>query len=142
MKKILLGLLLIGSVAMAQWDTVEMVDEFGDKTGEVSIFNEESKGAYIQLTSLGFLIKTNGYLNNSDYGVMKVKSDDGSIHSFKVFQDGKSAHLFNSMAGYDKLINLLKSSSTLKVVVYSYDNDAYKLKINCMGFTKALKKVK
>ena len=142
MKKILLGLLLIGSVAMAEWKTVELKDDFGDKTGAVSIYNEEVVGTWIKLDKGGFVIHTTGYLNKDDLGVMKVKSDDGRVHSFKVWENGKYAYLFDNMDGYNKLITLLKASSILKLVVYSYDGDSYKMKVNCMGFTNALKKVK
>ena len=121
----------------SDWESTYFTDDFGDRTGE--------NGAYTKaLTTVGewpyhdlnveIIVHCRGrawfrfdkspnlrYSGSGDYRNIRIKTDDGRKHTFRVYYDRNSTDL--NLTNDARFINLVKSKESLQVIFPWYQQD-------------------
>lgn len=163
MKKIILTMFLLCSVVFgAEWELVNLVDQFGDKTGDVvttiSIENGTFSNAATSNSKLDGFIKVGANsisFNTYEYGysrgvksdmkdiTIKMKNSENKILSIEL--SSMYAFDFPRYNSYDaKKIKrfITKSNGEIKVVIYGKYYKVQKFSFNANGYTKSLNLIK
>lgn len=142
------------------WKFTKLVDEFGDKTGEVCIFATDKNGYFsnsatnksicfgeILITKdkkVGIFLYEYGkprptYLIGG--GELLMKNNKGEKRSIKI-SDWKWGSGGNIILASNAVISFFKESAgIIKIVVYDNYSSEYHFEINANGFTKVYNKM-
>ena len=131
-------------VAFGRIDVVHETDEFGDSNGKsrLNLYSEDINGTFMFQPSTGIysyiLLEYTGMFDKGDVIDIRIKNDLDEVISINATikmqtLEGTGYLIYNSDA--DKLIDFIKKSNTIRVVVRDYNNRAIMKTISCAGFT-------
>lgn len=163
MKKIILIIFLLYSAVFAsEWRSVDQVDEFGDKTGAVTIVTSIERGTFTDTVTRdskleGFIKVGANFIsfNTYEYGysrgvkshmkdiTVKMKNSDNKILNMRL--NSMYAFDFPQYKSYDadKIKNFMKKSNgEIKVVIYGNNSKVQKFTFNLNGYIKKLELIK
>ncbi|WP_349764442.1 invasion associated locus B family protein [Fusobacterium sp. SYSU M8D902] len=143
-KKIVVLFFMIFSMSFSAWETINLVDEFGDETGQIAMFNSVDFFQGIRL------VKDEDGIICLDV-LMGPECVVGEIYPLKMkIDDGKAVEL-TTMAVSDRLLRVitldeqffekLKKGNRVSFVVYNTNGGAVNLKMSLSGFTNAYNRV-
>lgn len=155
MKKIILGMFIISNLIFANWETINLVDEFKEETGQVASVSDLNQG-FIKIMKLSdgdetILIYPNKYLigkGKGEYKTSKVKFkvDSNSPITFigVVAKDGTNVNIFKSIdtRNFSDLIEQMKVGNTLKISIYKYTDESFLRSTSLNEFTKNYNKIR
>lgn len=144
MKKILLSLFLLLSISsFSFWESIELTDEFGDKTGEMAMINQINYNQFLRLDKSG---------NNVDLVVKTgIKLIDGETYPIKMKVDGGKIIQVFGVPLTDKVMLLtitndimekIKKGNKLAIMAYDPYGGTVKLVADLNGFKAAYDKIK
>lgn len=145
MKKRVTSLFLfIFCIAFGTWEKIDIVDEFGDKTGQVTMVKN------VDLFQGFRLLK-----NNDDFVVMDVmigpQAQVGEVYPLKLKIDGGQVIEIEAVAVSDRLLRLLvdeeffnslKKGNKIAIVAYNTNGAPMNIISDLMGFSKAYETIK
>lgn len=146
MKNVLLAVLFIVSMACATVYVNEAKDEFGEKTGYTHLMmtttQSQADGFVFYSKNLNYcglvIDEYTGMFDKNEVATVKIRTEDGTIHTFRPVvytQTIKNTGYRFSGSDVEAIVNILKASNTIKIVVYDYNNLSIMKTMNCSGFT-------
>lgn len=147
MRRIIILFFVLGTLAFGKWETVELVDEFKEKTGTVSAYSLFVGRGFIRLdkydNQYSFTITTGEYIGGKgkyDESLVKIKIDKNkpiSINGY-VSKGGKQVYVDISKV----LIDQMKLGKRMKLVVTKYNDTTVFRDVSLDNFDKVFDKVK
>lgn len=141
--KVFLLFFIIFTISFSAWKTIELIDDFGDKTGQVAMVNEVDFFQGMRLAKVGDKVVLDVMIGPQSvvgsYYPMKVKIDSGDV--IKVETIAVSDRLLRLIVEED-FFDKLKKGNKASFVVYNTNGAAVNLRTSLIGFTKAFEKVK
>lgn len=141
-KRILILFFILFSISFSTWERIDLVDEFGDKTGEITMVNQVDFFQGIRL------------IKDEDIVCLDVMMGSqcsvGEIYPIKLKIDKGEVIELMAVAVTDRLLRLitdedfmekLKKGNSVSFVVYNTNGGSVNLKMSLMGFTNAYNKV-
>ncbi len=151
MKKMLLLFLLLTTGIFAQWETIELVNEFNEKTGAVAIVNMSPDLNFLKFYKqddkyefTGFSQKYLGGKGQYYTTEFKVKNENNEVfkkHGYVSHSNGK-LYTLSSSKDAKKFIEFLKKSKTLKVIVTTYNDNKILMEFDSSNFNEMIDLVK
>ena len=148
MKKLFVMFLFLMSFTSFAWETIEIVDEFREPTGQIRIVKDDTDRTsylFVDKTSSGYNIgfycqEFIGGKGVHDTSVIKIKIDTEK----PVVLDGyvwSNDHTVSATLP-EELLSKMKKGNTMKAVIQKYDDQTVLLKFYLDDFEEQLKKVK
>jgi len=154
MKKIMVLFFIIVSMSYSASLAIKGKDDFGDETDqyEMVVTMDDDERGIIQTSNtgtimLGLKMDLQGVDNVYEDGIVKVKDDKGTIHSFNSYVGISTTRemLLFSLNKRDskKMLEIMKKNKTLKIALYGGKKMAFigNLKINLYGYLREYKKL-
>ena len=141
-KRVLILFFILFSISFSAWERIDLVDEFGDKTGQITMVNQVDFFQGIRL------------IKDEDIVCLDVmmgpQCSVGEIYPIKLKIDMGEVIELMAVAVTDRLLRLitdedfmekLKKGNNVSFVVYNTNGGSVNLKMSLMGFTNAYNKV-
>lgn len=153
MKKVILGLFVLGNLCFAKWNIIELVDDFKEKTGKVSAVADTEEG-WIRLDKNGkeysFYVYPGSYIGGKgkyDTSKVKVKIDDNTALELQgyVTKDGKKVEISSDYSNKDifpKVIEQMKKGNKIKMVIEKFNGTTILQSTDLQNFVTSYQSVK
>lgn len=144
MKKLLGLFLLVCSFAFANWEKIELKDEFGDFIGQIAMIKSVD---YFQ----GFRLVREDNGNVAMDLIMGPQCEVGELYPIKAKVDKGEVIDLTTLAVSDRILRILaedkffdklKKGNNVSFVAYNTNGGSVNLKTDLNGFTKAYNRVK
>ncbi|MGL5124669.1 MAG: invasion associated locus B family protein [Fusobacteriaceae bacterium] len=145
MKKLLVFLMFVFSiVSFSQWQKIQLVDEFGDYSGDFAMVKSVDGFQGMRLSKdesgkVGLDILMGVEAEVGEIYPMKVKIDKGEVIEFDVIA------ITDNLLRLDvneKFLDKFKNGTTASFVIYNINGGVVNLKTSLNGFTRAFDQVK
>lgn len=145
MKKILLGLFILSNLSFANWEKIELIDEFEEKTGEVSAIAQMKNTGFIRVDKdkkgFSFYIYPNEYIgglgNETEVKFKIDKNKPIKIYGY-VTDDGKKVYVTPN----SQLLSQMKNGDNMKMSILKYNNNTILKEVSLNNFQIAIEEVK
>lgn len=143
MKKLIVLFFILFSTSFSAWQSINLVDEFGDETGQIAMFNEVDFFQGIRLVKDGDEVCLDVLMGPQcvvgNFYPMKAKIDNGE--AIELTTIAVSDRLLRLLVEED-FMDKLKKGNRVTFLVYNTNGGAVNLKMSLSGFTKAYNKVR
>lgn len=158
MKKIMMLMLLLCSLSFAKWDTVEIVDDFEEPTGEIALYTQNENGTFFRLINdrLGVVahitMSFDNYIIGNWEGIdeprtvdLKFRNEKGELLTdieAEVLDNNNYVVSISSLDDINSLKNFLLKSKMIKIVATGDNNKTYLDQFNVENLKIELDKIK